>query len=592
MNLNLSPRRADYKSKVCRPAAFGPNNDNRRNKRIISVSHPFAEQMQFVDRILGDGVQFALCVGSGISRRRLPMLAELIAAALNNLPATPESADTFARYSRVHVFALRLADAGIRVNDPCELNDFRGIGRQRQSELCEPLVATYGDIFRDLLPLYGSKENLLRAIDFDIFVNAEPDVAHSFIAYLIVEGRITRVLTTNWDRLIEKAVQYATSRDWVETTRIVLDDPTWLDRLVGPPAIIAKVHGCASQYPLSVDQIVITTADLHAAAAPGWRHDAVRELLSGRVLFCGYSGSDYTLMVPAVVIGALRQNAALQGAEYFIADETQLSAGARQLNGDVADRHLPMYANDTFASLYFSFLRKRFGQAIETANQQTRPERAFTQWTDAVWQAVLLRLRNLLNNELPEWLDSLIGDPHVRKYEDSIATIPIHLSVLRQLFLEGQVRNRSIYEPFRFDPVKDIVLLILIAAFVDLCQSSSLAVKIDSSFSGLTIFETTGATRSICFVYGTYVSSVERVINLYLDSVEDRDGQLPHFEVIVVPCSHYQLGGAPAQPPRPVLAKRMPGMHIAKRRFIDPERVFECRDYDELINNLRDDLGV
>jgi hypothetical protein len=391
----------------------------------------FAEQIAAADRVIGDGAQVALCLGSGISRRKLPLLTELIAEAFRNLPPGVESNTIFESYSSPHAFALKLGPKHITVSDPCTLDEFRSLPPDVAGELCEVLVAVYGDVFRDLQQVYGSKQAMLTSVDFQRFSNAEPDAAHTFIACLLIEGRITRVLTTNWDLLIEKAIARNTSKPCSETAKVVIDDPSWLDRNAGPSIIFAKVHGCATQYPSNCDEIVITTTDLLTAAGTGWRQDAVHNILSRRVLFCGYSGSDYTLMVPAKVIADLRSRAALPNAEYFVAQDADLLAGARELTGPSADHHLRMYANDMFASLYFAAMKKRFENAITTAEQQTQPERAFFKWNDVIWRQALDRVQVLLSNELAAFLEATIGPSASRSYDSSVSNLPIDLAHLR-----------------------------------------------------------------------------------------------------------------------------------------------------------------
>jgi hypothetical protein len=556
------------------------------------VPSTFADQLDAADQVLEGAGHLALCLGSGISRRKLPLLAELIAAAFCHLPATAAARAVFEGFSQQHVFHLRLQEKGMAVSNPCTLDEFCGLDEQVQTELCQTLVQTYGDVFRELQVVYGSKQGMLGAVDFGRFKNADPDVSHFFIAFLLIEGRISRVLTTNWDMLIEKALAISTSKPAEQTLSVALDQPSWLDRLNGPQVILAKVHGCATQFPLSCEHIVITTGDLQAAAAGGWRQDAVRDFLSGRVLFCGYSGSDYTLMVPAKVIEELRQSHALPAAQYFVAEDKDLSAGARQLNGDQPNRHLRMYANDMFSSLYFAFLRKRFKQAIETAEQQTQPERAFPKWNDTAWNDALGRLRTLMDVELPTMLDSIIGVPGSRGYDDFVAGIPVRLSELREMFLEGRVQHPKLYQPFRFDPIKDVVLLTVLAALVELGAASGFSLSMNGDVAGVTITESTGVVRTICLVYGTYAPAVVPMVNAYLSDVEATIGTLPTFEVLIVPCSQYKIGSFPDFAPDPVLSKPLPGVPAAKRTFVDPDVLFDSVDFGDLMSKLRAELGV
>lgn len=552
----------------------------------------FTEQLVSADQVLEGTGQVVLCLGSGISRRKLPLLAGLIARAFLNLPLNEDANQIFEGYSQTHVFHLRLSDRGLHSSTPCTLDEFRTLLPDVQAAICQPLAQIYGDVFRDLETVYGSKQEMLAAIDIGQFQTAEPDVAHFYIAYLLIEGRISRVLTTNWDVLIEKALAASTSKPADHFLSIAQDDATWLDRLNQHNSILTKVHGCATQYPDSCEQIIITTRDLLAATANGWRQQAVQEFLSGRVLFSGYSGSDYTLMVPAKVIQAMRAQHALTAAEYFVAQEGDLSHGALQLNGNQPNKHLQMYANDTFTSLYFSFLRKRFKQALEVAAQQTQPERAFSRWSDDAWNEMLIRLHVLMDDDFPKFLDYIIGLPGSRPYDDSIGILPVRLSELREMFLEGTVQHPRSYQPLRFDPLKDLVLLILIAAFFDLGACAGLSFSAKGEIAGITFVESTGTVRTACFVYGTYAPAAVPMVTNYLNDIEASYGILPTYEVLIVPCSQYHVGAVGTPTPRPVLSKSLPGSTTATRTFVNPDIIFHSTDFNDLGAKLRIKLGV
>jgi hypothetical protein len=556
------------------------------------VAQVFAEQLNQADRTLEAAGELALCVGSGISRRRLPFLEELIAAALRKLPDNADAQAAFEALSSQQVFSLRLGKLGIVVSDPCKLDEFRALDNATQEGLCKALVQTYGDAFRALETVYPSKQSLLEAIDIERFQTAEPDVPHFFISYLIIEGKISRILTTNWDLLIEKALQQSTLLAFGQGISRAIDEPSWVDRNNGPKAILAKVHGCATQYPLNCNCIVITTSEIQAATAAGWRQDAVHDFLSGPALFCGYSGSDYTLMVPARVVAGLRAQLALPAAQYFVAEDKDLADGARVLNGNDPNRHLRMYAPDMFTSLYFAFLRRRFKQAIETAKQQTQPERAFPKWTDRDWNECLVRVNDLLEVDLPTVLDRAIGLPGARDYDDSVAKIPIRLSGLRQMFLEGRVPQPNSYKPLLFDPIKDIVLLIVLAALVDLGKRRGFSISICQSLAGVTLKETTGAERTICLVHGTYPQSVVPMVKAYLADIESTLGALPTFEVVVIPCFQYLVATDNLLSPGPILSKSLPGAYLATRRFLAPEVLFDSTNFGDLVSVLEMELGV
>jgi hypothetical protein len=194
--------------------------------------------------------------------------------------------------------------------------------------------------------------------------------------------------------------------------------------------------------------------------------------------------------------------------------------------------------------------------------------------------------------ELPTMLDSIIGVPGSRGYDDFVAGIPVRLSELREMFLEGRVQHPKLYQPFRFDPIKDVVLLTVLAALVELGAASGFSLSMNGDVAGVTITESTGVVRTICLVYGTYAPAVVPMVNAYLSDVEATIGTLPTFEVLIVPCSQYKIGSFPDFAPDPVLSKPLPGVPAAKRTFVDPDVLFDSVDFGDLMSKLRAELGV
>ena len=223
-----------------------------------------------------------------------------------------------------------------------------------------------------------------------------------------------------------------------------------------------------------------------------------------------------------------------------------------------------------FTSLYFAFLRKRFKQAIDTAQQQTQPERAFPNWNDDAWTDALQRLRHLIEFDFPSLLDSTIGLPGARPYDEGVGMIPVRLSELRQMFLEGRVQHSKSYQPFHFDPIRDVVLLTLLAALLDMGAASGVSFSLSVGLAGLTLTENAGAVRTICLVYGTYSPSVVPMVNGYLSDVEAALGTLPTFEVLIIPCAQYKVGTVSAFAPTPISSRSLPGGTVAKRTFVNP----------------------
>jgi len=82
------------------------------------------------------------------------------------------------------------------------------------------------------------------------------------------------------------------------------------------------------------------------------------------------------------------------------------------------------------------------------------------------------------------------------------------------------------------------------------------------------------------------------MVNEYVAEIENVDGRFPTFEVIVIPCSEYNIGRYRAFAPAPVLSKRLPGTYSAKRKFVKPDELFATNDFGDLVSYLRRQLGV
>ena len=266
------------------------------------MSLSFSQQLQLVSLALNlffEGQQqITICVGAGASRGQMPMLARLISRAFNTLTLNDASRRFFETYSQRMFFAEALTRLSITSSNPVTLDEFRALDPGTQDLLCGTICDTYGEFFRDVQDEVGSKDRLLEILGFNEFRGGEPNPSHYYIAYLILEGKIQKIVTTNWDLLIERALGEVSPPSSQMELYIVRDSITFLNK-GNSVRFLAKVHGCASQFPPSSAEIVLTTDDLQAAMDPnGWRQRILSDFLSGTTIFTGYSGSDYTVMVP------------------------------------------------------------------------------------------------------------------------------------------------------------------------------------------------------------------------------------------------------------------------------------------------------
>jgi hypothetical protein len=521
----------------------------------------------------------------------MPSVGDLISSAISALPENPQAVELFEQYENRYHISDELQATGIEFPVPLTLLTFRGLQRNIKEQACRRLTNDYADIFQALIPLLGGKQGLLAAIDFQRFQAGEPDAAHQYIAYLYIEGRLQRVVSLNWDCLIEIAVQKARPGT---NLNIVRDEPSWVEMNAGPQEILAKVHGCALQYPAQCGNIVISAADVGTATARPWIQMVLRDFLNGLVLFSGYRARDSTLNVPLSAIELLRQHNELPSADYYVAQEDPLEPLAQDVlaHGE-ASHHIRLNANDLFCSIYFGWLRARLREVVQSGRSRTRVERPF-QWPDAQWNRAMDRVNRLIEDELSAMLDHIIGMPEGRVWGPQSLRLPIDLSLCRTLFAEGKVDARDRYGNLLFgDVTRDLVLLIMLSTLVDIVRgNASLNLTLEQSYCGVTLRDSrTRSFKQIILYRGTFAFRSEAVLRAYLEEVEAQQSVAP--EVIVIPCDNYEVSptGDDLAPGR-VLQSEFQGDHVTIKNFIAPDRVLRSQDMDGLEVALRQELDI
>lgn len=115
----------------------------------------------------------------------------------------------------------------------------------------------------------------------EIFLEGEPSDYHFAIASLLASGRLTTVLTTNFDTLIERAWANLTGR--AEDLNVVIDES--VDHLVGPSLI--KLHGCATK-----PATIAFTLQRVGQGLQGWKRQCLSTADQAGLVFIGYSDRD------------------------------------------------------------------------------------------------------------------------------------------------------------------------------------------------------------------------------------------------------------------------------------------------------------
>lgn len=560
------------------------------------MPHPFREQFAMLDRPLerffAENERITVCVGSGVSRTRMPLLPELIARGFCRLGSDSLANDLFKDYSGQHLFAQRANQLGFSTSIPCTLDDFRSLlSVEARRSLCCVLCENYGNVFQALLGYFGEKRKLLEAIGFEEFQGSDPDSAHCYIAFLIIEGKLQRLVTANWDRLIEAAIERFAPGPHTDFLKVIKDQPSWIRRQEGVAQVLVKAHGCCHDFPDNCDNIVLTTEDLERSTGGTWRQEALQEMFNATVLVTGYSLSDYTFNVPFRSIEQLRENNQLDRSIYYISQEGDLSLHAGRLVRNDANKHIRLDANDLFSTMFYGWVRARLREASRYAREQTFHERPFC-WTDDEWNAVLQRVDCFLDHALPEILDLLLGPPTARDW-DSAAGVPVAISNLRRLFLDGKVTDKTKYQGLHFEPLKDIVLLVMVVALDEAVKGkANWSLDPRCSHFGLRLLAPDGGSRQVLLLYGSYPGRACGVMRAYLEECEEAHEFFPSPEIVIVPCHEYQVPNDDGLEPGEILRKRLPGTGGVRRRFIPPSDLFKAADFQDLVNQLAAKLEV
>src|SRR5215475_12603399 len=98
----------------------------------------FGEQIALMNGLV-EAPRLTVCIGSGVSLRRLPLLNELIALAFRAIPLTDHARNVFLNLTQLYGFRALLAAEGIVTNDPCSLDGFRMQRVEIQNQICKVL---------------------------------------------------------------------------------------------------------------------------------------------------------------------------------------------------------------------------------------------------------------------------------------------------------------------------------------------------------------------------------------------------------------------------------------------------------------------
>ena len=159
--------------------------------------------------------------------------------------------------------------------------------------------------------LYGSNLPVLQRMRIQEFAGLRPTAAHRYLAYLVREGLIDEVITTNYDCCIELAYRESfaadTPRSCPGSATAIHDLETYRQhagrqRHLGQTHLkIYKINGCALEYKAELIQhgakarprILLTERELQDMGDEGWARDLLRDRARCRsLLFMGFGSEE------------------------------------------------------------------------------------------------------------------------------------------------------------------------------------------------------------------------------------------------------------------------------------------------------------
>lgn len=254
------------------------------------------EQFATVTEGLANG-RYALWLGSGVSRDRVPNVRDLVRKTLEYLHTRMLGAADQAPYRDALEKALSL---GLRRREAALINISEPVGSwPGLDDLLEGLVGRYSELLG--IHVRGEDTDFLvwEAVDVrnTYGPGQAPDCEHLCLAMLACEGAMTDVVSANWDGLIEEAF-IALGADPSELVRVIVLSEEL--RVATRALTLFKFHGCAvlaGQDPERYRHALVATRKQITAWTSSYDTRVIREQLTllattRPTLFLGLSAQD------------------------------------------------------------------------------------------------------------------------------------------------------------------------------------------------------------------------------------------------------------------------------------------------------------
>ena len=258
------------------------------------LSGPFAS---FTEGLYGE--RYAIWLGSGLSRDRMPDLHVLVIRVLEHLRVRIDPSDPACRFGHALQACLELATLG-----PSELPAIDLAQPVQDWTIRQVLSTRLGLRYADLLNIQVDGEapdymlwDAVRVIETYAPLDPDPDCEHLCLAILILEGSLPNIVSANWDGLVEAAVdELAGTAEHPLRVCVLPED------LLEPPgrSVMYKLHGCAvlaRDNPAVYRDVLIARARQITAWTAGLWTDAAKNRLidlaaTKRTFMVGLSAQD------------------------------------------------------------------------------------------------------------------------------------------------------------------------------------------------------------------------------------------------------------------------------------------------------------
>lgn len=313
-------------------------------------------------REIADGVakdQYALWLGSGISRERLPDLRDVAMQLLVGLHSRVDPEDEQCRFRKALGEVVALAnpspDEWTRVDydqPPNTWPDFNALAARLVHNYALMLNVTVDGEEQDYL-LW----DVLDAANIYADPGIEPDTEHLCLAALAIEGVASEMPTANWDTLIERAVARLVGERPVLRVVVTPNDVRGNRRR----ANLYKFHGCAQAAlddPVQCRELLIARQN----QIDGW---GARNRMMGQFL------TDLIVTKATLMLGLSAQDSNIQG----------LFAAAEAMMAWPWPSHPPAYAfsENALGANQTSLLQNVYRRDYSPANRQLMEADALVQ---------------------------------------------------------------------------------------------------------------------------------------------------------------------------------------------------------------------